>query len=299
MEQEKRKPSKMFLRFAIGVPFGTIAICIIAFGNISLFLLVTISAVLALREFWRVTGVDHPGSKFPISYLGYIACVLLLYASWAFPTGSFTVLLAFMLPVFFIAQLIAKVRGAKEFLKEVATVFLGVIYIGGLLSFVFKLRHLQIIHVDAGTLEFSRTVFSTEGMIHLTIYPVLAGWGCDFAALFSGKYFGRTKLAPTISPKKTLMGLWGGMVGSTVAVIIYSYSIGLVGQVEIWELILFGVMVAAISQLGDLSVSALKREAQVKDAGKLLGAHGGMLDRLDGLLFALPVTYLFFLYVLG
>ncbi|MCK4719103.1 phosphatidate cytidylyltransferase, partial [bacterium] len=61
----------------------------------------------------------------------------------------------------------------------------------------------------------------------------------------------------------------------------------------------FGVMVAAISQLGDLSVSALKREAQMKDAGKLLGAHGGMLDRIDGFLFDLPATYLFFLYVLG
>lgn len=299
MAQEKKKPSNLFMRLAIGIPVGGVAVCLFAYGNLTLFLFVTVGTLIALYEFWKVTGVDHPGTKFPLSYLGYLAALLLLWFTWEHPSGSPGVLIALMLPVFFIAQLVAKARGARHFFREVATVTLGVLYIAGLFSFIFKLRYLQIILVDQGVIDFSMGFFKNPRMIHLTIYPVLAGWGCDTGAFFVGKYFGRTKLVPTISPGKTIMGLWGGMIGSATAVALYTWLIGFIGEIQVWEFILYGAMVAAISQLGDLTMSAIKREASLKDTGRILGVHGGVLDRIDGFLFSLPSTYLFFVLMLG
>lgn len=299
MTLAKKNPSNLVNRLAIGIPVGGLSVCLFAYGDITLFIFVVVGSLLGLREFWKVTGVEHKGTRFPLSYLGYAVAILMLWLIWEDPSGSPGVIVAIMLPVFFIAQLVAKARGAKEFLREVAIIVLGVLYIAGLLSFIFKLRHLEIILVDRGVIDFTIGFFKSGRMMHLTIYPVLAGWGCDTGALFVGKYFGRTKLVPSISPSKTIMGLWGGMIGSATAVTIYSWMIGLIGEIHVWEFILFGAMTAAISQLGDLTMSAIKREASMKDTGHILGAHGGILDRIDGFLFAVPSTYLFFILLLG
>jgi phosphatidate cytidylyltransferase len=88
------------------------------------------------------------------------------------------------------------------------------------------------------------------------------------------------------------------MVGSAAGVSAYAYCIGILSYVPLWELAVFGAAVGALSQLGDLTVSAFKREAGVKDTGTAMGAHGGMLDRIDGFLWSLPATYLFFITVL-
>jgi len=79
---------------------------------------------------------------------------------------------------------------------------------------------------------------------------------------------------------------------------VYSWIAGFMPDIAAWKLIAFGMIGGAVAQLGDLTVSALKRDANVKDSGKVLGAHGGMLDRIDGFLFAIPVTYVFFLIIL-
>ena len=155
MTGAKKKTSNLFLRFAIGIPLGAVAVCLLAFGDRSLLVLVIISAWLALREFWKIAGVDHPESKFPLSRLGEIAAIILLYTAWAFPIGSLVVIFALMLPVFFIFQLVARARGTESFLREVAIVTLGVLYIAGLLSFIFKLRHLQIDLETIEALQFS------------------------------------------------------------------------------------------------------------------------------------------------
>ncbi len=289
----------MFLRFAIGVPIGAVVVCILAFGSVSLMLFIVLAAWFALREFWRITGVDHPGVAVPLARVGEITAVILLFTTWMYPDGSFAVMLAIALPIFFIYQLVRRVHGADSYLREISVVTLGVIYIGGLLSFTFRLRHLQIFLEESGALTFSTGFFNVPGMIHFTVFAVIASWGCDTAALLTGKFLGRAKLAPNISPKKTIAGLIGGMVGSATATVSYAWLVGLIGQVAIYELIAFGAMTAAFSQLGDLTVSAIKREANLKDTSSLLGPHGGALDRIDGFLFALPATYIFFLLVLG
>jgi len=277
---------------------GAFFVCLFAFGNVMLLIGVMICAWIALREFWRVAQVSNANAIFSIPRLGELSALMLIWAAWAMPDGSLELLLAISLPVIFIAQLYFKIKGAKAFLYDVAQVVLGILYIGGFIGFLFRLRHLQDKLVDSGILTFSTGFFSSTEMYHLTLFPVLISWCYDTSAFFSGKYFGSEKLAPEISPNKTILGFIGGLIGSTTGVLVYSWIAGFMPDIAAWKLIAFGMIGGAVAQLGDLTVSALKRDANVKDSGKVLGAHGGMLDRIDGFLFAIPVTYVFFLIIL-
>ena len=110
-------------------------------------------------------------------------------------------------------------------------------------------------------------------------------WACDTGAYFAGKAIGGAKLAPAISPSKTWSGLLGGMLAAACVSTIFSFY-SYTG--ETWLLAVTGAVLAALSQLGDLAESAVKRHFDVKDSGQLIPGHGGLLDRVDGMLFAIP-----------
>jgi phosphatidate cytidylyltransferase len=119
---------------------------------------------------------------------------------------------------------------------------------------------------------------------------VLTVFAADTLAYFTGRVAGRHSLAPRLSPKKT----WEGLVGGAVAGIFVSF-IALYDKrheyLSVWQAIVLGLLVVIAAVLGDLFESALKRDLEVKDTGRLLGGHGGVLDRLDALLFAAPAAY--------
>ena len=302
MSAEVKKPSNLLLRFAVGIPVGMVAVWFFAFGDLSLLFFVVAGAWVAIREFWRLVGVEHKSARLPLSLFGEVFMVFFLYSVWSQrvwsqPTMPLDVLIiAGFIPILFMAQLFARARGNPGFGHEVSSVTLGVLYIGGFLSFLFRLKHLEL--QQLGAISFDSGIFHAPNMAHLTIFPVVGGWCCDTAAFFSGKYFGLTKLVPSISPGKTVMGLVGGMVGTAAGVTAYAGCIGMLDSVAMWKFIVFGLACGALSQLGDLTMSAFKREVGVKDTGRILGAHGGMLDRIDGFLWSLPATYIFFLLVL-
>jgi phosphatidate cytidylyltransferase len=108
----------------------------------------------------------------------------------------------------------------------------------------------------------------------------------DTLAYVFGSLWGKTKIMPKISPKKTLEGSIGGLIGSTTAAVI---SLWFVPGAPIWAVVLLGLIVGAVAQLGDFFESMLKRVANVKDSGKIMPGHGGILDRLDGVFFAAPI----------
>ena len=115
----------------------------------------------------------------------------------------------------------------------------------------------------------------------------------DSAAFFSGKLWGKRKLAPLISPGKTIAGAVGAMVGAVPpALIVCAYGLP---EIPAMEAALLGVAVAALGMIGDLAESLMKRWAGVKDSGTVFPGHGGMLDRLDSLLFGAPALYYYFL----
>lgn len=123
----------------------------------------------------------------------------------------------------------------------------------------------------------------------LLLLVLLGTWAADTGAYFIGSRWGRRRLAPTISPNKSVEGAVGGLVGASL-VVGYLHSFLQLQLLPGWIL---GLIVGAAAIIGDLFESILKREAGVKDSGKILPGHGGILDRIDSLLFAVPVVYYF------
>jgi phosphatidate cytidylyltransferase len=121
------------------------------------------------------------------------------------------------------------------------------------------------------------------------LFLLLVVWFGDTGAYYAGRGFGRHKLAPLISPKKTIEGALGGLAGNTIAALLASRLI--LKQPPTADLLVLAWILGLVSQMGDLAESALKRGAGVKDSSNILPGHGGMLDRIDGVLFAAPILF--------
>ena len=168
----------------------------------------------------------------------------------------------------FLLKAISEARAASTI--AIGGTVMGAVWIGGGLAFLVLLRELP----DHGRLA--------------TITVLLAVWAGDTFAYFGGRLIGRHKLAPTTSPGKT----WEGLAVGTLATVFVAF-VALYHQhfLTIGESIVLGFAIAIAAPLGDLFESLLKRDMDVKDTGTLLGGHGGMLDRIDALLFAAPAAY--------
>lgn len=134
-------------------------------------------------------------------------------------------------------------------------------------------------------------------MEHARLYmflPFVSAFTSDAFALFAGMRFGKHKLAPKLSPKKTVEGSVGGFLGAALCCVLYGLVIQkALGHAPLyWMLALYGLLGSLVSQMGDLSFSYIKREYGIKDYGHLFGAHGGVLDRFDSVTFCAPLTYL-------
>ena len=122
----------------------------------------------------------------------------------------------------------------------------------------------------------------------------LCSWGCDTCAYCVGVLIGKHKMSPKLSPKKSIEGAVGGVVGSMLLTLLYTWIFRTQMQIETREmflLALIGGVGALISMVGDLAASAVKRNYEIKDYGKLIPGHGGILDRFDSVIFTAPVVY--------
>ena len=129
------------------------------------------------------------------------------------------------------------------------------------------------------------------------IYLCMAAtWANDTLAYFAGRTFGKHKMHPVVSPKKTWEGFAGGVIGSLLAAVVCCVTF--LPEISLIEAMVYGLVMAPLVPLGDLAESILKRASGVKDSGQLIPGHGGLLDRIDALLFALPWTYVVALFTL-
>ena len=171
--------------------------------------------------------------------------------------------------------------------RTAAIMVFGVLYLGGLLSFGVPLRE--------GWMWSPPDMDSLERRLAQTLfffYPIIITWIADTAAYFGGRAFGKRRLAPNISPNKTVEGAVSALIAATVVAPIYSRWVLPGGwEFDILPAIGLGLAVGAFAIIGDLVESALKRECGVKDSSSLLPGHGGLLDRLDSLLWALPAAF--------
>ena len=158
--------------------------------------------------------------------------------------------------------------------KQVMACFFALVYVAVMLSYIYKTRILP------------------GGYYHVWLI-FLCSWGCDTCAYCVGRLFGKHKMAPNISPKKTYEGFAGGLVIGTAAVVLYGLILTLCGiAVNFAAMTVYGLAGAVVTEIGDLAFSMIKREYGVKDYGHLLPGHGGMLDRFDSMVFTAPVIYL-------
>ncbi len=147
--------------------------------------------------------------------------------------------------------------------------------------------HIVAVLYVAGFFSFLGLVRAEYGF-RWVFFALLVTWITDSGAYFSGFCFGNHKLAPAISPNKTVEGALGGLCAATISGLIFALVVGY----DWMLLVLLSAMLSGVGQFGDLVQSTMKRERAVKDSGNLLPGHGGILDRFDSLLFVLPILYL-------
>ena len=269
---------KRTLFTVVAVPF---AIACIWYGDWALAALLAILSAVGAWEFFRIArtaGAD------PLDVIGVPAAGIMPLLAHAHQRNVFTTppaALAVLLLGIFAAAI--WMRGlARKPIASVATTVFGVAYTGGMLTFAYLLRyHDYAVGNRAGAA--------------LLLLPFVLTWTSDIGGYLVGRAIGRHKLIPSISPGKTIEGAMGALALSVVASWLYVSQV-LRPQAQLTlapvAVITFGALISAAVQTGDLAESMIKREAGVKDSARILPGHGGILDRFDGLIFALPVAYL-------
>ena len=171
---------------------------------------------------------------------------------------------------------------AKRDLMQGMATITGIVYI---IFFIYHLALIDILYTDT---YYIAGVFQVSGLRSYVWIIFLAAFGSDIFAYFTGKLLGKHKLCPSVSPNKTVEGSIGGVLGSLVLCSLFGYFFLNDGFLLC---IVIGILGGAISQLGDLSASVIKRKIGIKDWGSLIPGHGGILDRIDSVLFTAPLVF--------
>jgi phosphatidate cytidylyltransferase len=188
----------------------------------------------------------------------------------------FEIFLLMGIALVFMVQLVVYVVCFPKYKAgQVASAFFAFVYAPVMLAFVYLTRQ-------------------DEAGIYVVWLILITAWGCDTCAYVVGMLFGRKRIFPVLSPKKSLEGCIGGVVGSGLIGWLYGYfwvNRMTPGVSLEWEIALICGIAAIISQVGDLAASGIKRDADIKDYGTLIPGHGGMMDRFDSMIVTAPVIY--------
>ena len=251
----------------------------------------TAAVVIALYEFWFLS--KRVGAK-PDVVVGYaaVAAIFLVFIS-----GELEFLYV-VVPLFIVAALVAEMlRGAPfdKMILSVGSTVLGVMYVALLGFHLIPLRlGFGKTYVEPGTFLVSDVFISKTLSTHLLSFFFLVLMGSDTGAYYTGRLLGKHKLAPSVSPGKTWEGAFGGMAASLLAAALAHYWF--FPELALSAALPLAAVMNVLGVVGDLTESALKRGANAKDAAQILPGHGGLLDRLDSLLFNAPLIYYFALY---
>jgi phosphatidate cytidylyltransferase len=271
-ERERRAGSDLGARILVAIPAIAFALFIVVEGGLVFALGLFVLGVIALREIYTLMGRVQPAVL-----AGFVILAALLAAApYVEPRHLVMVLVAAFPVTFFFALL----RPRRENVSwAIAATLFGVFWIGLAMAHAVWLR--ELVEPGSGGEE----IVIGFGLVIDTLIGTFIG---DTFAYFGGRFYGRTPLAPRISPNKTLEGLVIGIVGGTAA-------FWFAGLYQNWlsgpDALLIGAMVAIAAPVGDLFESLIKRDLEVKDTGTLFGPHGGVLDRLDAAMFSIPVAY--------
>lgn len=262
-------------RLISGIVLVAAALVLIITGGEVLLAASCVISLIGMYELYRVYQIGRTAAAFA----GYVAAVLFyldLYVGWIpermmFVTGFLIVLLA----VYVLSY-------PKYHASQITAVFFGVFYVAVMLSCIFQTRMM-------------------EKGAYLVWLIFLCSWGCDTCAYCVGVKFGKHKMSPVLSPKKSIEGAAGGLAGAFLLTALYAYvfrtQMG-ISTAQILILAAISTVGGLISMIGDLAASAIKRNYEIKDYGTLIPGHGGILDRFDSVIFTAPVIYYLAEYLL-
>lgn len=253
----------------IGFP---IVVLVLVFGNTILIdIAFAIIAALALHEYYKCFREKEKAK--PITWVGYLACTLIAFIH-IIPQEFLIHIIGIIIPIFILILFIKVIfSNMKTSIKDIAVTMLGICYIPLFLMFIPIIRGL-------------------ENGICLVLYLILAAWGTDVFAFTAGRLIGKHKFSE-ISPNKTIEGCIGGIIGAVIMNLGYTWIINTFCQMSFSYLAIIGITIilSLLSQVGDFAASAIKRYVGVKDFSNLIPGHGGMLDRIDSLIFIAPFAF--------
>lgn len=272
--------SELARRVVVALIGAPLTVVILWYGDAAMATLLSVLSAIAAWEFYRIAS---SGGHTPIAPLGIVMAAVLPLVVHAETLGLVRVpyvALVLVLLATIAASLFVRAPSEKP-LGAAATTLFGAAYTGGLLSFAYSLRYFDyVIGQAAGTV--------------VVVFPLLLTWATDTGAYFTGRLIGGPKLMPSISPGKTVSGAIGGILTTIIVAWLYQrYALIPVARLALTPVALVGVAItmSVVGQIGDLVESQIKREGNVKDSSHLLPGHGGVLDRVDSLLFTFPVAF--------
>ena len=263
----------MFItRLLSGIVLLAAAALLFVVGDIWLIIALGILSLVGVYELFRIWGME----KHPLAIVTYVATVgcYAMFIDYPFNLGLHEIM-----PIIALLALLTVyvIRYPKDHINQVAKSIFALIYVPVMMSFVYLLREYEM----------------GEWLIWLVL---ISSWGADTCAYCVGKLIGKHHFSE-LSPKKTIEGCVGGIVGAALIAFGYAWFVpeGM-GEYFILDVRIMFPVVAAISalisQIGDLSASAIKRNYEVKDYGKIIPGHGGVLDRFDSVIFVAPFVYI-------
>ena len=260
-------------RLISGIVLVIIAFITIYSGGPLLWITLCGISLIGLNELYKVIKIDKtlPGIA---GYLATLVYYLLLLGGISIDPMLFVIA---VLVVFMFVYVFAF---PKYVFEQISGGFFGVFYVSVMLSFIYQTR------------------MRADGLV-LVPLVFLCSWGCDTCAYCVGMLIGKHKLAPILSPKKSIEGGIGGILGAALIGVLYGLAINYWGNAaaDLLQYAIIGAVGGAISQIGDLAASAIKRYHNIKDYGKLIPGHGGILDRFDSVIFTAPIIFYLSLFL--
>lgn len=239
-------------------------------------------SLLAAHEYFTLL---HITERKPLFVAGLVFTVLLVLRPLCTFQYSLPVLIAAVIIISLIIALLSRNRSGV--IVSWCWMLLGTFYIGWFLSLLVALRLSPAIFEY---LELGR---------NLVFLALFATFGSDTFAYTIGKLFGRHKMSPQVSPKKTWEGAIGGLIGAVAITLVFTLDTAISLPLEIWQALILGVFISVFGQFGDFTESALKRYVGVKESGIIMPGHGGILDRLDSIFLAGAVVYYYYLIIIS
>jgi phosphatidate cytidylyltransferase len=251
--------------------FGAVLLGAYYLGGAVWFVVIGLAAALVCIEFYSLAR--HAGYR-PVVAIGVVMVLALVTQTFLELDLTWAILSLGLVTTVIWGYALQASSGS--FVADWACTFVGVLYSGGLMLHGILLRNLA------------------DGLAWGAL-ALLGTWSCDVFAYLIGKTWGRHKFAPRISPKKTWEGAGGGFVCGFAVVMLAAWAF----RLPLVSMLGLGILIPLATIAGDLGESMLKRSAGIKDTGNWIPGHGGLLDRMDSLLFVIPTVYYFVLYVVG